>query len=101
MASTENKVRIANRKARTYNGIRKDQVIEVDESEVRGYEQLGFERLYDAPEAPEDNDGDDKKGEGKLDRKAIMAELTKLEVEFKDVGTSTKDLAKLLEESKA
>ena len=94
----EKLVRLINVKDRSYNGILKNTIIEVTEAEVAEYIGVGFDFVREAQEekAPE---GDDEgtKTPKKLTRPEVVAALTALGVEFKEVGTSNADLLALLE----
>lgn len=106
--------KVVNMKDRSYNGYRKGQVAEVKKSELNEYLVSGFEIVPEAvedekPESPKaPTETTPKTGDippadepKKLNRAELIAELTALGVEFKEVGTSNATLEALLVEAKA
>lgn len=93
MAKQENQIEIINLKDRSYNGITKNTIISIDESELQEYLSVGFEVIRNKALDTEEKTV-------KPNREEIIAELTALGVEFKPVGSKTVDLAALLAKSK-
>lgn len=95
----EKLVRLINPKDRSYNGILKNTIIEVPEAEVAEYIGVGFDFVRETQEekAPAGDEDEGDKAPKKLTRPEIVAALTALGVEFKEVGTSNADLLALLE----
>lgn len=97
-------VEVVNMKDRNYNGILKGQIAEIPASDLQEYIAAGFDPVGKSEETSGEDSGSGDNApatSGKPDRQAIIAELTALGVEFKEVGTSTVKLEALLADAKA